>query len=444
MVSILPSARTGLDVLGSYLGQGLTNAMPQMYENQKYQRGLQALEQAEKNLANVGNDPYRIALEFAKVGAAAPGLERALGPLMQTAMSRAQTQNAFGSPNQQPNANPQPMAPDAQPQMQQPPQNAQQLAPQMQQAPQQVQPGHENNLATPSPFNIMTGPEIDQDSEHYAKSLNDPNAYGVRQGQLNNLNNIAIKQREDLEDMALKSDVKPDELPRFMQVGSQFDPRNPSEWMQKTKRAYQKVKSNDKKLHDAFIPGIGQGLLGYDREKDLKKLTPTVQDQVRNGLETETREFLADNFVTPTEIELMIHPMTEKQEKAIAAFPRGFFPPEKSIFPSQNAPFISYDEALIKAPRQMQQIQDKLANFFMENVDDKTSLLGLRHKLWEDRDYDWQQIGPAIRQAEKMGLKLTQDQSTEMAQIETKPPAESLPDLFKDWSRIPAYLRGAK
>ena len=47
------------------------------------------MDQAQKDIAAAGGDPYKIALAFAKVGAQAPGLERALAPLYQTAMTQA-------------------------------------------------------------------------------------------------------------------------------------------------------------------------------------------------------------------------------------------------------------------------------------------------------------------------------------------------------------------
>lgn len=443
MVTIIPPERSSFDVLMKQLGSGVQGALPQLYENQRRERGVNALNNAEQEIAGAGNDPYKIALALAKAGVQAPGLERAMGPLLQTAMTNAVTKNAFpGAIGGQSQGNmptvPSPMV------------NPQQIQAPLAESPSmQGENIQQPEFATPSPFNIMTAPEIQAESERYALATRDPNNFAVRQTQLENQNTIASKQRNDLEGLALKSGIKPEELPRFMQIASKFDPRNPTEWMLKAGREYNKIKSNDEKIDTTFIPGIGQGLLGFDREKELKRLTPVVQDQVAKGLEQETRNKLADNYLTPTEIELQIHPLTPKQEKSIEKFPRGFFPAQTDILPRketgfEKSPFKSYEEALERAPREMKQIQDKLADFFTENVDDKTSLLGLREKLWKDRDYDWRQIGPAIRQAEEKGLKLTPAQSTEMAEIETQPPYQSLPDIFRDWSRIPAYLRGSK
>jgi hypothetical protein len=105
---------------------------------------------------------------------------------------------------------------------------------------------------------------------------------------------------------------------------------------------------------------------------------------------------------------------------------------------------VSYEEALEKDPKSLQRMQDRLSEFFLKNVDDNTSLLPLRDKLWEEKDYDWRQIGPAIRQAENMGLELTPRQKTEMADIDTQAPYQSLPDIFQSFDRVLQYFRGGK
>lgn len=443
MVSIIPAERTPWDVISKAIGQNISQNLPGAVQ-QGYQRqlGLNALDQAEKSIAESGGDPYKMALAFARAGAQNPALERSLGPLMQTAMANAKVGRAFPDI---PQAQQAPQIPGVQP------------AAQGMEAPQQQEPyigapkGQPSAFATPSPFNIMTPDDIQRESERYAQAVQDPNAAAMRQQQLQNKNEIATAQRQDLENAALKSDVSASELPRFMIVGSKFDPRNPSEWLQNTKRAYQKVKDNDKKIERTFIPGLGQGLLGRDREGALKKLVRTSQDQKALGLEQDTRDYYADQYMSPTEIEEQFNPLTPEKEKAIKSFPRGLFPHDlgemtfERGFPERKpASTISYEEALEKAPQEIEKMQNMLSDFFLKNVDDNTSLLVLREKLWKDRDYDWRQIGPAIREAEEKGLKLNQRQSTEMADIETQPPMQSLPDIFRDLSRIIPYLRGNK
>jgi hypothetical protein len=433
MTSILPPGRSSFDVIGQQIGQALQqNMQPSIQQGYQRQLGMNALDRAEQAIKESNGDPYKIALAFARAGAQNPNLERSLGPLAQTAMTNAKVNRAF--PNQQGGGTGQSGQP----------QENQAISPGL----TQISPP--SDFAKPSAFNVMTADQINSESERYAQAVNDPNAYQTRQAQLNNQNNIATQQREALEDMALKSDIKPSELSRFMQIGSQFDSRNPSEWMVKAKRKYNEVKAADDSLQRAFIPGTGTALLGGNREKHLKKLENDVQEKVKNGLEDETRTFLANNYVTPTEIESLIHPLTPEKEKAINALPRGIFPAKKAEkyelgqFYTPENPFVSYEEAREKAPKEMQAMQNKLADFFLNNVDDKTSLLVLRDKLWNDRDYDWRQVGPAIKQAMEKGLTLNPRQQAELTDVNTQAPYQSLPEIFQDLDRVWKFFRGNK
>lgn len=432
MVSILPTKRSPFELIGQAMSQLGQNA-PQLLEKRfQTQQGLSAIDQLQQQLEASGGDINKMLPALARAYTLNPNLERS--GLGQTFMQQAKTKRAFPPKGTQPNVSGQPTA---QPSTQ--PGASPELAPA---APAQ------STFATPGPFNIMTNPEIDAESERYAQSVTDPNGYQTRQAQLSNQNTIATQQREALEDMALKSGIKPDELPRFMQVGAKFDPRNPSEWAQKAIRAYNEVKSNDKKIKDTFIPGLGSGLLGRDRSKALKRLEGSVQDLVKNGLEQETRNDLADKYLSKTEIEELIHPLTPQKEQALKTFPKGTFPPAgytKSVKGQLiENPFASYEEVLEKSPQALQGMQNRLADFFYKNVDKNTSLLALRDKLVSDRDYDWRQIGPAIREAEKRGLKLEPFQSTEMSTIETQAPMQSLPDIFQSLDRVIKYFRGNK
>lgn len=452
MVSIIPAERTPWDVISKQIGQNISQNLPGAVQK-GYERGLglTALEKAEQALkegilnAETGErrnlNPYEMAMQFAKVGAANPALERALGPLMQTAMQEARVGRAFPGAIEgqgQPGVSPTTNIPAITPQIPQEPFKG------------ALPIGGKNAFLTPNPFNIPTPNEIKSESERYAAAVNDPNAAAMRQQQLQNLSEIATRQRQDLEDLAIKSgEISKEETPRFMQVGSQFDPRNPNEWFQKTKRAYDEVKSNDKKIERAFIPGIGQALLGRNRDEALKKLIPSSQDQKALGLEQDLRTYYASQYMSPTEIEEQFYPLTSEKEKALKKIPRGLFPHEleevsvETGIPKGKKATISYEEARERAPKELELMQNQLADFFLKNVDDNTSLLVLRDALW-NKDYDWRQIGPAIREAQQKGLKLTQKQSTELPDIETNPPIQSLPDIFRDLSRIPSYLRGNK
>lgn len=453
MVSILPPKRGFVNAIGDAMSEFGRHAPQMLEERFKTQRGLDQLEKAQKAISEGiidpatqmrrDLDPYEMALQFAKAGIAAPGLERALGPLMQTAMQGGKVNRAFpesgqGQPSPQQMPGMQGQIPGVQQQQQ------------LQEPFKGALPSGESGFLTPSVFNIPTPEEIKQEGERYARAVNDPNAAIIREDQLRREVDTANQQRTDLENAALNTkEVTPAELPRFMQVGSKFDPRNPSQWLQNTQREYAKVKANDKKIQTAFYPGIGQALMGQNRDAALERLVPTSLEQKALGLEEETRKYYQDQYMSPVEIEAQFRPLTTPKEKSIQKLPRGLFPRESETtfergFPEKKRSIISYEEALEKAPKELEIMKDQLADFFVKNVDDDTSLSVLSNKIWEDKDYDWRQIGPAIREAQKKGLKLTGRQSTELTDIETNPPMQSLPDIFRDLSRIPSYLRGNK
>jgi len=458
MVSILPPKRSIFNALGDAMSDFGRNAPQLLEERFQRQRGLSSLEQAEKAIKEGiidpetnqrrDLDPYEMAIQFAKAGANNPGLERALGPLMQTAMQGGKVNRAFPEAGKERSPTIQ-----GQPQIQ----GQQSLNAQQQQEPYiGAIEGQQGQFAKPSWWNIMTPQDIKAEGERYAKAVNDPNAAAMREQQLQNENERATQQRTDLENAALRANVKPEDLPRFMLAGAKNDPRNPSEWVQNTKRSFDTLKSNDKKINRAFIPGIGSALIGKNRDEELKRLVPTSQDMKRLGLEEETRQEYADNFMSPTEIEEQFRPLTPPKEKAIKALPRGLFPSGAvgqgevtgklpGFEPKRGKnPIISYEEARERAPQELKVMQNQLSDFFLKNVDPDTSLLVFREPLVNEKDYDWRQIGPAIREAEKKGLKLTQRQNTELADIETQPPMQSLPEIFRDLYRVVNIIRGNK
>lgn len=76
MVSILPGDRSGLEQLGRYVGGGMQNALPQQYENMKYQRGQDAITKLQQSMKNPGQDQGDVLAELARAISANPNLER--------------------------------------------------------------------------------------------------------------------------------------------------------------------------------------------------------------------------------------------------------------------------------------------------------------------------------------------------------------------------------
>ena len=448
MVSILPSARTPGELISADVGQALQGILPQAV-SQGFQRGmgLNAIDQLQADLAASGGDINKMLPALAKAYTLNPNLERS--GLGQTFMQQAKTGRAFpnaaGLPGGLGSTQPQGMSSPGQ------------LPAATTFANEQEKPLQQSTFATPSPFNVMTAQDMDQEAQRYATAVQDPNAYNTRINQLQGLNDIATTQRQSLEDAALKAGVNPGDLPRFMVVNKGLDPRNPSEWAQQGIRNFKDVKNSDDALKRSFIPGADNALLGMDRQKALKRLEGPVKNNQARGLEQFDREYLAENYLTPTEIESLYHPITPRLDKAISQMPRGLFPAQKKktwgdvsdVFTGKadlkGTPFVSYEEALEKAPQQLETMQHNLADFFLKNVDKDTSLSALTEKIWDTRDYDWRQFGPALNEARQKGLKLEPFQERELANVETQPPIQSLPALFQDFgNRIMPFIRGSK
>ena len=121
---------------------------------------------------------------------------------------------------------------------------------------------------------------------------------------------------------------------------------------------------------------------------------------VKNGQEKQARKWLEDQWLTPTEVEEQIHPLSDQTSKSLEKIPKGLFPAQtKSTYEDvanafkgkikEKSPFVDYDTALEKDPRAMQVMQNRLSKFFLNNVDPSTSLSVLRDKIWREKDYDW-------------------------------------------------------
>lgn len=445
MVSILPAARSSWDVIGQQIGHSLDQNLPGIIQQrQQRERGLEAIDQLQRDLQTSGGDISKMLPAIARAYTLNPNLERS--GLAQYALQNAKASNIYGDQQttQPPPAGqggtspqPQPNAPQAQPGI-------------------TGQPQPSPQTPRPTNYNIKTPAEMDSKAHQDALRTGDPTQYQRSLSEQNALNDIAKTHRASLEDLAKRQGVGDTDLHDFMEVGEQFASQNPDQWLKNTRAAYAPIKSNLDKLNREFIPGIGSALLGRNRDEALKKITPSVQDLVKLGREDQVRTFLQNQFLSPTEVEEQIHPIQKRQEAALSKLPKGIFPAKKAERPQdvseavqkhiekKTHPFVDYETAIKNAPKEMQTMQNQLADFFLKNVDDNTSLLPLANKIWEDKSYDWRQIGPAIRQAQEKGLKLNPRQQAEMGDINSQPPIQSLPDIFQDWWRAVQFMKGAK
>lgn len=467
MVTILPTKTNLGTVLGQSLGQGLQTGIENQVQRGITQQDLNRLRQNSQNAS-----PTDLAFNLAEATALNPALGRAAGPLFETLMKSNQSDRFFGKQgsnqgNAQGPVNGQSPSPGFKQSL-----NTQQQPVNLQVngggIPSTMQGQGERVAGQPNPQaystsgvlpRIMPAEEIQNLAERAAQNQNDPGSLPTWLNYYNGLNDTARNARTEAENVALKMGVDQTEIPEFMKIGEQFsNETDVNKWAIDTNEKYQEYKNNKNKLENALIPGFFTGLMQgpKPREIALKRMTGTIQDLIKAGQEPYVRTTLAKEGLSPTEIEEGIHPLTENTFNAFEKMPKGFFPANKSLFDGSDVEiikgqpklkdntFVDYETALEKAPKEMKAMQNRLSSFFKNNVNNDTSLLVLRHKLWNDKDYDWRQIGPAIREAMSKGLKLNHAQLSELTELETQPPRQSIADVFADWGRWQDKIKGVK
>lgn len=449
---------------GQAFGRGLVDTLQPILEREQQlnqtRRAIQGIRDKSQNASPI-DQLYNI-IEASSVS---PEIGRSSGALYEQLMKSEQTGKFFGNQGQGTSR--------GQPQQQGPAQN---LQPQQQgqQYPINLQvsgggipttmQGQGEPVAgqpRPGPYTssgvlpaIMTADEIDARAREAAQIQNDPSSLPGWQQYFSNQNELNRKARGEAENALLNSGLDQTEIPEAMEIGKQFSgEKDLNKWVIDTKNAYDKYKNSMDKLENADIPGFFRGVMQGPkaRETALERMTGTVQDLIKAGKESYVRAFLAKEDLSPTEIEEAIHPLTERSTVSLDKLKKGIFPAnkrevdlEQKVKNKDENPFVDYETAKEKAPNEMKAMQARLANFFKNSVDNDTSLLVLRHKLWNEKDYDWRQIGPAIREAMGKGLKLNPSQLAELAEVETQAPRQSISDVFNNWGRWQDYFRGAK
>ena len=434
MVTIGPPKFNLGSQLGAALGQGAQTGL-QSGMQLGLNRGMlqQALGKVKNLAGQEGTKPLDLMLGLMEAGAGIPGSEKYLSTLLPAILSQSRAQNIFGNESGQ-------------------------LSPQQQTANALGVPYGDNAAATrPETLGVgLTAPQsgqaggflpqiqtpqqIDNFAKNYAIQMGDPSEYQTGYQIALNQNKLAESSRNALGEQAVSTGkITQAELPEYMQLIQRYSHLNDlNEITTSATRDFEKYRNAKHKLDNAIFPGFARGALqkgaagfapsglllkylagGTKREQALKQIQPSVKDLINLGFEGDVRRKLASEHLSPTEIEEIIHPLSPKQMADLKAFPSSEKVPEKIR-------------------------QQKLSNFFLENVTPETSLLSLRHQLWNDKGYDWKSIGPSIREAMTKGLQLTPQQQAEMGTVEGNPPIQSLTEIFRDWGRWIDYLRGSK
>lgn len=421
MVQVIPQKTNVGSDIGQALGKGLQTGM-----NQGFQRGLlqQALGKV-KNLSSpqldaqgnpIPTNPIDVMLGLMEAGAGIPGSERYLSTLLPMLMQNQRANSLYGNQGGPENA---PAISTAQAKR-----DALQFA--------------EGNkpagyLALP-----MTPEQQEQYAENYALTMNDPNAYDQGLQQAQNINASRNQARQSIISEADNLGILPEEKQRFMQYATEVqDSNDPT---QIVRHAYDKtlqLRNWKNALQNVDAPEIYAkmgGLAGLSgppvaiynaltnkgeaRRKALKGYQNLVKDIVNEGEEPFARKTLSEKGLSDSEIEELIHPLTDANVKNAAKLPRGNQLNEKAR-------------------------KEKLVDFFRHNVDNNTSLSVLRNFLVEDKNYSWEEVRDAIQSAFPNGNNLTKYQSAEFSNL-AKPPKQSLSQIFGPQADIPGFIRGQR
>jgi hypothetical protein len=449
MVSILPAERGPWDVIGAAINKNVSQNLPGAVQ-QGYQRqiGHNAIDRLQQDLSQSGGDISKMLPAIARAYTDNPALERS--GIAEHALRQAKVGQAFGGQGAGGTQNPAITS--------NPSQNTQNND-------QQSQIPGTSPLANITETNgiiptLDTQQDIDSKAKQWAIDLNDPAEYSRALDRLNLQNQEKQKQISKLEDLAAEQGVSRQDMPEFMQLGRNHNyMRDPNKWVQATNKDWGPYKNAKEQLSNAFVPGFFRGLISSpkEREASLKRLEKPIQEilKLNPALEPKIRADLQGEYLSPTEVELAIHPLSNKTNSNLEKLPKGIFPKEEfgegmeftsGIPKKKQGPFVSYNEALKKDPRGIEVMNKRLVDFFKKNIDPDTTLLGLRDKIWNEKDYDWRQIADAMQEATtgENAVKLSPNQRAEITQLQTQAPLQSLSDVFSDWKRWMQYIRGNK
>lgn len=403
MVQILPQKTNVGSQIGQALGGGLQKGMEQGFQRGMLQQALGKVRTASKE---PNANPIDLMLNLMEAGAGIPGSERYLQALLPALLGKARTENLYGAG-----------------------QGAGVPA-----TPQEASKQATKSVYGPEPAGFLAPPmnpeQIQDYATQYANVLGTPEAFDQGLNQAQALNESRESSRANFEKAALGMGVTPEELPRYMQIATNFQHlKDPQAINQEAFKEFQKIKNNKEALRNLSVPGIGRtaikaggGLLGHlasgkeGRQDYLKRYDQLVKKLVNDGEEPYVRSELAKLGLSPTEVEERIHPLAENTKKAIESLPDG-----NKMNPQAR--------------------RTSLVNFFKKNVTNDTSLSVLRRYLVKDKGYSWQEVSDAVNGAFPDGQSLTGYQSAEMAEL-SKAPRDSLIDIFRGTGNVFDFLRG--
>jgi hypothetical protein len=421
MAQILPPKTSLSNTLGQALGSGLSSGIQKGGEV-GFQRGMVQNALSGLDKLNPNSSPLEKTKYLIQATAGLPDQGRILQALAPMLLGQGRNEMIFPEGGQ--------------------PQQEMQGPAQAQQPAQTPEPGQrsENQKEFGGFYPRIKSPaEIERFSENYARQFNDPQKYAegkaIAESQNNTAQNALNRLTSIAEGTVPELKAHPERTPFFQEELQKYSHlKDPNEIVQKARESFRLGTNRDlDSLQNGYVPGALRGGLqkakglvgitsafaqgGQTRDQAVKNLSGSVKRLIDKGYEAEARGILSqEHKLSPTEVEELIHPLNEKTIHSINSIPE-----------ASKIPQASHAKRL-----------DKLLE---ENFSKDESLLAIRHRLWNEKGYDWKEIAESMKKIED---KMSPFQKLEMTTIETSPPIQSLSDIFQGWDRFASYLSGAK
>lgn len=408
MVQILPPKTNLGTQLGEALGSGLSRGI-QRGSDIGFQRGM--LQNALSGIENLpkGTTPFQLASKLMQATAGIPGAERYVGQLYPILLQQLQSNAAFpgseadlaGNISGQPSASSQPGIPS--------------------EGGFPPEKGQQGLLSTYVPED-----QIDALATQYAKQTSTGNqGYQEARSRLEKRNENVEKQRDLVEKRFIQGGGKPEDWPLFAQLASNAPGKTGEEIYRNIRPLFKKYENYTKSLENFSYPGY---VRSFDRDKIIDRVSGIVKNLKEMGFEDKARETLARKGLSPTEISLLVNPLSKEVREDLNKIPKaGFLEKHKDSFKTNE------------------ETDQKIKDFLYKSTDPSTSLLGIRHELW-DKGYDWERIARLMNEVyeSENAPKLTPEQLDDLGTLNKEPPRQSLAYIFQDLGNFWNFKRGEK
>ena len=427
MVSILPSDRSGLEQLGRYIGGGMQNALPQQYENMKYQRGMDAITRLQQSMKMPNQDQGDVLAELARAISANPNLERSglaeyIGKLAKSKASHDIPLPLAREPREKAIVSPRPEAPEFLNQLQPGNKKIPGQVPQEALSRQKLPEKDPSQLAQEAPEyakqstqagNPMTTPEAYDLLKKQNSDVVDYNARVDVQQQKRIAGETKYGQR-GIEKLQKRYPTAPPELQNYFQrKGEEAAQEGKSEADVNTilDREAEKVANMIKNV-DTYASAprtqntIVRALNGTYRNFDdsAKDLRSHLQPFIESGLYDFAREKVQKLGYYPEEVDIVVKPLTPSVQSAFNELPKIGSGKSGHFAPRPYADINPLKESIKKA---------------LSNDDDFSLVLG--RKMAEDKGYNWQEYRDAINELGEEGMEFGRDQSSHKGDLDSPP-----------------------